>query len=92
MKSKNLTITMPEDMLQRLRVLAAVRKTSVNGLLRDLASAELGDVAHEARKAEWESFFNKVDARTTEARRVLPAGLPSKAEIHDEDMRDRGLL
>ena len=79
-------------MIQRLRVLAAVRRTSVNGLIRDLAAAELGDVAFEARQAEWMSFFDTVDARATESQRALPGGLPSKADLNDESQRERGLL
>lgn len=92
MPSKNITLSMDEDMLQRLRVLAAMRRTSVNGLIRDLAAAELGEASHEGHRAEWEAFFKSVDSQATEAQRTLPAGLPTKAELHDEDMRERGLL
>ena len=57
MALKNVTITFEEEMLTRLRVTAAMRGTTLNGLIRELAANELGDTAHEARNAEWQSFF-----------------------------------
>lgn len=92
MATKNVTITFDEDTLTRLRVTAAMRGTTLNGLIREMAANELGDTAHDARNAEWQSFFNKVDKRATEQQRAMPAGLPTKAELNEQNLRDRGLL
>lgn len=89
---KNLTLSIDEDLLDKSRVLAAMRRTSVNDMVRQFLRRETGLEGQAAHNAEWQSFFKKVDSRATEAQRVMPAGLPSKADLNDENMRERGLL
>jgi hypothetical protein len=89
---KNLTLSIDADLLDKARVLASMRRTSVNAIIRRLLAEEVGDEGRDAHRAEWSAFFKSVDARVTEAQRALPGGLPSKAVLHDEDQRERGLL
>lgn len=69
-----------------------MRRTSVNAMIRRLLAEEVGDEGRETHRTEWEVFFARVDAGVTEAQRTMPGGLPSRSEMYDEDMRERGLL
>lgn len=89
---KNLTLSIDEDLLDKSRVLAAMRKTSVNEMIREFLSKETGDEGRAAHNAEWNAFFKRVDAQATEAQRTMAGGLPGRDDMYDEDMRDRGLL
>lgn len=89
---KNLTLSIEAGLLDKARVLAAMRRTSVNDMIRGFLAEEVGDENLESHRAEWDAFFASVDARVTEAQRAMPGGLPTKAELHDENMRERGLL
>ena len=89
---KNLTLSIDADLLDKARVLASMRRTSVNAIIRRLLAEEVGDEGRDAHRAEWSAFFTSIDARTTEAQRAMPGGLPSKSDLHDEDQRERGLL
>lgn len=89
---KNLTLSIDEDLLQKARVLAAMRKTSVNEMIREFLEGQIGTETRDARRAEWDALFARVDARATERQRAAPGGLPSREEMYDEVMRERGLL
>lgn len=89
---KNLTLSIEDDLLQRARVLAAMRRTSVNDMIRGFLQAEVGDEAHDARKVEWQAFFKKVDASADTQAKNIKGGLPKRQDIYDEVLRERGLL
>ena len=89
---KNLTLSIEDDLLQRARVLAAMRRTSVNDMIRGFLETEVGTEAHDARKTEWDAFFKRVDKASSDDMKALPAGLPSREDMYDEVLRERGLL
>ena len=89
---KNLTLSIDAELLDKMRVLAAMRRTSVNDLIRQYFQQEIDMEAGQSRANEWDAFFAKIDASVTEAQRVAPGGLLSREEIYDEALRERGLL
>lgn len=89
---KNLTLSIDAELLDRARVLAAMRRTSVNEMIRQYFEREIDLEAGASRADEWDAFFASVDASATEAQRAAPGGLPTRQEMYDEDMRERGLL
>ena len=89
---KNLTLSLEADLLDRARVLAAMRRTSVNDMIRKHLEQEVDAEAGASRAKEWDEFFAKIDASVTEAQRAAPGGLPTRQEMYDEAMRERGLL
>lgn len=89
---KNVTLSIDADLLDKARVLAAMRRTSVNAMIRRFLAEETGEEGRDAHQAEWDAFYRKVDAAATESQRALPPGLPSRQMMYDEDMRERGLL
>ncbi|MGB3455562.1 MAG: DUF6364 family protein [Litorimonas sp.] len=90
--SKNLTISLSDDMIQRMRVIAAMRRTSVNDMVRQYFQQEIDLEASDSRASEWDAFFAKIDAAATETQRAAKGGLPSRDELYDEALRDRSLL
>ena len=91
--NKNLTLSIDEDLLDKARVLAAMRRTSVNEMVRGFLERETAREAEQAvRAAEWHAFFDKIDARATQQVRGMKGGLPSRDEMYDEAMRELGLL
>lgn len=42
MSTRNLTISLPDDLVRRAKVLAAERDTSVSAIVRDLLAREVG--------------------------------------------------
>lgn len=91
MGSKNITLAIDEDLLQRARVLAAMRRTSVNEMVREFLADEVGSAAQDARRAEWQAFFGRVDAAATDDQRHREGGLPLLARRRDGGAIERGL-
>ena len=90
---KNLTLSIDKDLLDKARVLAAMRRTSVNEMVRQFLERETAqEVEQAARAARWQAFFDKIDANATSRVRRMKGGLPSREELYDEVMRERGLL
>ena len=89
---KNITLAIDEDLLDKARVLAAMRRTSVNEMVREYLEAEVGMAGTDAHKTDWQAFFDRVDAQATAERRAAPEGLPSRDELYEEVLRERGLL
>lgn len=48
MATKNITLTMPEELVRRAKVLAAQRDTSVSGLVARLLEQLVGDIRDDA--------------------------------------------
>jgi len=91
MGTKNITLAIDDDLLQRARVLAAMRRTSVNEMVRGLLADEVGTAAHDARRAEWQAFFTRVDEAASQEQRARAGGLPSRAGRQHGGDYGRGL-
>lgn len=93
--TKNLTLAIDENLLDKARVLAAVRRTSVNEMVRDFLTREVSREAHQAARAEiWSHMFQDSDrAADNGTRSVAPSASTSGREgFYEEVMRERGLL
>lgn len=90
--TKNLTLAIDEELLDRARVLAAMKRTTVNAMVREYLEREVRREGDDARRAdEWAQLFRQTDAFCAEA----GAGEPLKfdrEELYDEVLRERGLL
>lgn len=90
--TKNLTLAIDEDLLDRARVLAAMRRTTVNAMVREFLDREVRREGDDARRAEaWAQLFRDTD----EARGASSPCEPVKfdrEEFYDEVLRERGLL
>ncbi len=73
---KNVTVTLPEPVLDRLRVMAAKKSTSLNRLVRDV----LTDVA-ESDQVSWKHLFEAV---LQEVPARAGTGTFDRAEIYEE--------
>ena len=92
--TKNITLAIDEDLLDKVRVLAAMRRTSVNAMVREFFDREVRQVTADARRSEaWTRLFKELDAA-----RGMPAASHDDEKIFDRDafydevMRERGLL
>jgi len=74
---KNVTLTIDEDLLMEARVLAARRRTSVSGLVREQLRDLVGK--HRARRRGWASVRHLFD----QPRLRIGPRLPTRDEIHD---------
>lgn len=91
---KNLTLSLDEDLLAKARVLAAIRRTSVNEMVRGFLAGQVDGESRQARRAEvWASRFAEADA-TARGRQPREAGevLFVRDAFHEEAARERGLL
>lgn len=61
MSNRNMTITLPEDLVRRAKVLAAQRDTSVSALVRDLLTEATGADQSEDRWAQEEALMRQGD-------------------------------
>lgn len=61
MPNRNMTITLPEDLVRRAKVLAAQRDTSVSALVRDLLTEATGADQSEDRWAQEEALMRQGD-------------------------------
>jgi len=61
MSNRNMTITLPEDLVRRAKVLAAQRDTSVSALVRDLLTEATGADQAEDRWAQEEALMRQGD-------------------------------
>lgn len=91
---KNLTLSIDGDLLDKARVLAAIRRTSVNEMVRNFLEHETNEEKAQAERAEkWQKFFDKIDKDMSERRSArAPGPLPKRDELYEEVMRERGLL
>ena len=81
MATKNLTLAIDEDLLQKARVLAAMKRSSVNEMVRDYLANVVADAQSRDEVAE---ALVKL-AKTSEAR--MGDWRPSRAETYSGDRR-----
>ena len=95
---KNLTLSIDADLLDKARVLAAMRRTSVNDMIREFFEAQTSAEAAKAARADvWSDVFKRADADATRRKRRLEAGgygerIFDREELYEGVMRERGLL
>lgn len=92
--TRNITLAIDEDLLDKARVLAAMRRTSVNEMVREFLAREVKREAQQASRAEaWGRVFeaadNTADHRTQRKAGELNFG---RDELYAEVERERGLL
>lgn len=92
--TKNITLAIEEDLLDRARVLAAMRRTTVNAMVREFLDREVRREADDARRADaWAAFFKDVDrGRQGGEAESGDAVTFDREELYDEVLRERGLL
>ena len=90
--TKNITLAIDEDLLDHARVLAAMKRTSVNAMVREFLEREVRREGDDARRADaWAQLFRETDT----ARAVHGPHEPvrfDREELYDEVLRERGLL
>jgi len=95
---KNLTLSISKNLLDKARVLAAMRKTSVNEMVRDFLEAETGAETLQATRSDvWADLFKMSDNYAERRRRRIEAGgiknrTFDREEFYEEVMRECGLL
>ncbi|MBO0903254.1 ribbon-helix-helix protein, CopG family [Jiella sonneratiae] len=93
--AKNITLAIDEDLLDKMRVLAAMRRTSVNAMVRDFFVHEVKREATQANRAEaWGRLFEAADDNAERRSRRLGDKQPlfDRELFYEEVMRERGLL
>ncbi len=91
---KNITLAIDDDLLDKARVLAAMRRTSVNEMVRQFLEREVTREAAQATRAEvWGRVFQAAD-NGVQRREQRKAGEPmfDREEFYEEVMRERRLL
>ncbi|MBC7280854.1 hypothetical protein [Hoeflea sp.] len=93
--TKNITLAIDDDLLDKARVLAAMRRTSVNEMVRGFLQHEVDRESTQAGRAEvWGRLFEAVD-KDVDSREPRSAGegrLFDREEFYGEVMRERRLL
>ncbi len=93
--AKNITLAIDEELLAKARVLAAIRRTSVNEMVREFLQSEVGRETGQAARAEaWARVFKASDQGADRRERRLQEyeRLFDREEFYEEVMRERGLL
>jgi len=76
---KNITITMPDDLARRVRVLAAEADTSMSQYLCQLTAEKV------ASDDSYEIAMRRYLSRNSGGLRLAGQKLPTREEIHDRD-------
>ncbi|MCI4645073.1 MAG: hypothetical protein MRY64_09845 [Hyphomonadaceae bacterium] len=94
MTTKNITLAIDEDLLTKARVLAALRHTSVNEMVRGFLQGQVDAERRQASRAEvWANHFKESDNYAPRRqRRKEGERLFDREEFYEEVMRERGLL
>jgi plasmid stability protein len=92
--TKNITLAIDEDLLDKARVLAAMRRTSVNAMVREFLDREVRKETEDASRAEaWTRLFKDSDAVHAEFQDSAEhEAIFDRDAFYDEVMRERGLL
>ncbi|MFZ4809681.1 MAG: ribbon-helix-helix protein, CopG family [Hyphomicrobiaceae bacterium] len=92
--TKNITLAIDEHLLDKVRVLAAMKRTSVNEMVRQFLEREVTREAKQASRAEvWNRVFEAADGDAERrARRQSGTALSDREEFYEEVMRERRLL
>lgn len=92
--TKNITLAIDEDLLQKARVLAAMKRSSVNEMVREYLAREVEAETRQASRAQvWGDLFKEAD-NYVPGRKLRKEGerLFDREEFYEEVMRERGLL
>ncbi len=91
---KNITLAIDEDLLDKVRVLAAMKRTSVNEMVRLFLEREVSRETTQASRAEvWGRVFEVADqGAARRARRQSGGAALDREEFYEEVMRERRLL
>ncbi len=93
--TKNLTLAIDDDLLDKARVLAAMRRTTVNAMVRGYLEREIERETLQVTRAEaWSRMFQAADADAHRRDHRLRDGerLVDRELFYEEVMRERGLL
>ena len=93
--TKNLTLAIDDDLLDKARVLAAMRRTTVNAMVRGFLEREIERETLNATRAEaWSRMFQVADVDAFRREHRLREGerLFDRELFYEEVMRERGLL
>jgi hypothetical protein len=96
--TKNITLAIDEDLLDKARVLAAMKRTSVNEMVRAFLAREVeAETQGAARMDVWTNLFQRADGQKQRRRQRIEAGgaenrIFDREEFYEEVMRERGLL
>jgi predicted transcriptional regulator len=91
---KNITLAIDEELLQKVRVLAALKRTSVNEMVREFLDREVKrETEQTSRAVTWSRMFEAADndASRRERRQTGDAQF-DREEFYEEVMRERRLL
>jgi predicted transcriptional regulator len=92
--TKNITLAIDEDLLDKVRVLAAIKRTSVNEMVRQFLEREVKRETSQSSRAEvWGRVFEAADTGA-EGRKRGNSGGPifDREEFYEKVMRERRLL
>ncbi|WP_187973403.1 hypothetical protein [Aquibium microcysteis] len=93
--TKNLTLAIDDDLLDKARVLAAMRRTTVNAMVRGFLEREIErETLHATRAEAWSRMYQVADADAFRREHRLRDGerLFDRELFYEEVMRERGLL
>ncbi|MCC5997289.1 MAG: hypothetical protein JJU18_13070 [Oceanicaulis sp.] len=93
--TKNLTLAIDDDLLDKARVLAAMRRTTVNAMVRDFLTHEVQRETSSGTRMElWNNQFKASDQNSQRRARRVSGDKPifDREEFYEEVMRERGLL
>jgi len=91
---KNITLAIDEDLLDKVRVLAAIKRTSVNEMVRQFLEREVKRETAQASRAEvWARVFEAVDGSAAHTASRNPSEtIFDREAFYKEVMRERRLL
>lgn len=92
--NKNITLAIDEHLLDKVRVLAAMKRTSVNEMVREYLEREVKrETAQSSRAVVWAKMFEAADQNADQRERHAPGkALFDREEFYEEVMRERRLL
>lgn len=90
--TKNLTLAIEDELLDRARIIAAIRRTSVNAMVREFLEREVRREGDAARRADaWAAFFRET-GNPRNGPEVSEGVKFDREELYNEVLRERGLL
>ena len=90
---RNLTLSIDDDLLAKARVLAAVKRTSVNEMVRGFLQKAVEREAALASRAEaWARRFEGADNTAAQRDARRKGASFDRDALYEEAMRERGLL
>ncbi|MBO0768518.1 MAG: hypothetical protein J2O48_07515 [Solirubrobacterales bacterium] len=87
MSTKNITVSVPEDLYREVRIRAAELDTSVSGLVVDLLTSMLHDDPEERQRAD-QALRELLDERLEAAAAKFPPGFSAADRIPRDELYD----